>query len=750
MKSRTIYFCGVLTIISALNIGCMDREPASVCPVPTELKKTDPGLTEFDGVDILVVVDNSSSMDQEQDILATSFFPLINSLVNPLPGSDFDGTDNIRIAITTSDMGVSYDGKAYDGWETFLSHLDTNCRDAEKGAMGDNGAFVDDYNSEKGAQVEIQEGVIPCAEDRHCPPNWRCENIGNDNLGKCFAPAGEGNLVQCPPSPKDRNTDFVNDDWDNKALSVACLAKVGIDGCNYEQQLAAAAAGISQTLDNDGRNSSFLRERKVTTIIIVSDEEDCSLKSNEWHSLDELGGVGANVACGSHPEYLLSISDLKLKYDEMVEGIVGKTTGIVFAAIVGVPYNQESAHENTDCEGRGTQLAHCKDVEPRENGTGTMANPEVVERSNQEYFEYACRRFEEGKSAENGDRGITEAYPGMRYVEMAQEYGDNGYVYSICHDDWSPAMESIAEMISENLGGSCFEKRLNWDPESEKAGCNVVFEYRAPRDEDAPECPDDKEQKWLDDGELTVDAGTGEWVRACSVAKLAAPIDCDEMNARGLTSDYMRNEFGWFYCENPGENNMVACNDNLDNDRDGLKDGDDPDCDACLKGGICSENVCPYKVSLTDRALEEAAQARVKNRDVVCLQQYRFEDPNCKESTRDACNDGEDNDGNGPFDCWSYAKGETIDEDHFPDSGARNADPDCCPMRVSTEGMCQFVDYRGNDINLSRDPEDAAYVETCNVKTGAKAIPDACCEAARALLCRLPDDFRNECTDRGL
>lgn len=729
MKKQSLFMLGLLVISTVFSLSCMNREPAPVCPVPTELKQTDPGLTDFDGVDILVVVDNSNSMEQEQAILATAFFPLVNTLINPLPGDGFSGTDNIRIAITTSDMGVSYDGKSYD--KEFAP--DKTCI-----GLGNNGGFISEYISGNN-EVEIQSEVIPCGENAaQCPPNWVCANIGDDQRGKCEPAPGDDNTVDCPRTPAERNMEFVDRDWpDDKALSVACLASVGTSGCNFEQQLVAAAAGLKNTLNSDGTRSTFLRERKVTTIIIVSDEEDCSLKDERWHSVPELGTVDTNIACGKHTDYLFDVDELKDSYEDSVRKIVGTTKGLVFAAIVGVP------PDNSRCEGLGEDLDECGGVKPNVNGTQTMADPEIVERtvgdraSVQNYYEYACQRWAPGTSKENGDPAVTSAYPGMRFVNMAQEFGDNGYVYSICHDDWSPAMNAIAGLIAENLGGSCFEKRLNWDPQNQTAGCNVVFEYRADRSEKAPECPEGG--KWIDKGELTVDGD--EWVRKCSVEKIPTEITCSAIPNQ---KQIMDEEFGWYYCENPGENNSVACSDGLDNDRDGAIDFDDSDCKDCKEGNTtgCPAD-CPYKVTLTLKALAEASMADSAN--VVCLQQYRFEDPNCKESTRDACNDGIDNDGNGPFDCWSYAKGETIPADQHPKDGARNADPDCCPMIVGDGGVCQFVDFRGNPVS---NMEKAAYIDTCDVGTAPRDIPDSCCEAAKARLCRLPDDLRKECDIR--
>jgi hypothetical protein len=64
------------------------------------------------------------------------------------------------------------------------------------------------------------------------------------------------------------------------------------------------------------------------------------------------------------------------------------------------------------------------------------------------YFRPACERYL-GAGAEEP---VTRAYPGRRYVELAAEnFGNLGYVYSICNADWSPAFEEIGTAIGQLL-----------------------------------------------------------------------------------------------------------------------------------------------------------------------------------------------------------------------------------------------------------------------------------------------------------
>ena len=109
-----VAFVGVLAY-AILAMGCLDRKPAPVCPVPTEISSNEQTASDFDGVDIVVVVDNSGSMAAEQSILSTGFYTLVNSLTRPLgpeidPSWVFPPVDDMRVAIVTSDMGLQWGG----------------------------------------------------------------------------------------------------------------------------------------------------------------------------------------------------------------------------------------------------------------------------------------------------------------------------------------------------------------------------------------------------------------------------------------------------------------------------------------------------------------------------------------------------------------------------------------------------------------------------------------------------------------
>ncbi len=369
----------------------------------------------FDGVDMLVVVNNSMSMAEEQEILATAFFPLVNSLIYPLPDWPYPGVDDIRIAVITSDMSLSWGGNPYtdgDGWPG-----SNPCSPS-----GDNGVF---QTYDTGTTVNIEHNAIPCdGSNAQCPTGWTCSVTSSDEIGTCQAPGGDGADQICP--------DMGFTTWSETteispnavmAFEMACLADQGNWGCGYEQSLQAAAVALTRP-----DQQVFVRDDALLAILVVSDNSDCSIEdgpalfaSDEVQ--DQSGISKLHLACGNNQGYLYDVEHYYTAYAALKTA----PNSVVFAAITGVP-------KVAVCEGAGDTLGDCLDhpnmelvpvVKPNIVGTDTW------------YFENACTGT------------VTEAQPGRRYVQLANEkYGALSYISSICNDDWTPSMEDIARLIA--------------------------------------------------------------------------------------------------------------------------------------------------------------------------------------------------------------------------------------------------------------------------------------------------------------
>jgi len=365
------------------------------------------------GVDLLVVIDNSISMSQEQAILATDLFAFVGSLVSPLPTSAYSAIDDLRIAVVTSDMGLSSDGVNNDAY--WPGDVPPSCV-----GFGDNGEF----QTISVSSVELTNDVVACDDTAaQCPPGWTCENTDGDGVGVCHT--GGDTLVGCPNQTMPWLETTPEDPDPNIAARAACLSVQGTGGCGFEQQLASAATGLARDDQSD-----FSREDALLAVLVVSDEEDCSMRDGQAlfgeQEIQDMGSMTVNLACGRHPEHLFTPSYF---YDAFVS--LKQPGAVLFAAIVGVPDHGAPADA---CQGPGDGLGTCLAQDEMQ------LEEELVAAT--WFFRPACTRSV-------GETEVTRAYPGRRYVELANSlFGGMGYVYSICNEDWSPAFEAVGAKMA--------------------------------------------------------------------------------------------------------------------------------------------------------------------------------------------------------------------------------------------------------------------------------------------------------------
>jgi hypothetical protein len=371
MNERYCCWWPAVLLACALAASCDDQTtPPGVDAGP------DAGYGEYDavGVDILLVVDNSMSMGEEQEILGIDLWAFVEELTA--------NVDSVRVGVVSSDMGLSWADNPYmedDGWP---GELPSAC-----GAMGDFGVL---QTYDTGKTIELAEGSYDCPE-----------------LNASWAQT---------PLDGEPNSDLPG--------QAACLVNLGTDGCGWEQPLQSAAKAVHRSDQED-----FTREDHLLAVIVVSDEDDCSIESNELFAENEIqhpeDGYLA-VACGNHPQHLYEAASYLEVYANPKDE---NPNGVVFAAIVGVPPGEA-------CEGRGAALGNCLD------------HPDmvldVVMEGETFFFKPACDRYD-------GDVQVTKARPGRRFVELAVAFGENGYVYSICNADLGPGLGGIAQMIRDEL-----------------------------------------------------------------------------------------------------------------------------------------------------------------------------------------------------------------------------------------------------------------------------------------------------------
>ncbi len=365
----------VAVALTSLASACINREVAEVDPNQSIEQFKDIPVEINRDIDILFVVDNSGSMAEEQASLQNNFVRFINVLSN-IEG----GLPNVHLGVVSTDVGAGpFNISGCSG-------------------QGDNGIL---QNAPRNA------GCSP-------PAGQFISDIGN--------PDGT------------RNTNYTGD----LAEVFGCIARLGIDGCGFEQPLESALRALDE---RNAQNQGFLRDSAFLAVIIISDEDDCSTENTQMfdtsqNSIDDPLGplssfrcfefglvcdpdnprtTGAKIDCIAREDsqymypvqrYIDFFQELKGDGDVIVAGIIGNTDPIIVGA---------------DMNGNPKLEPSCQ------SASGT-------------------------------------ADPGLRLRTFLEAFPQRNTVTTICNEDLSDALTVIAELLKKVIGTPCLEGNIKTDP----------------------------------------------------------------------------------------------------------------------------------------------------------------------------------------------------------------------------------------------------------------------------------------------
>jgi len=220
--SRLAIVALVATLLAGLmtTTGCGRTELDAAIQLPTGHPiSTAPTFNESvnSDLDIVFMIDNSGSMQQEQDNIARNF-PVFISALQSLP----EGLPNIHLGVLSSDLGA--------------------------------GPF-------SGANVE------------------GCTRLGGD--GGLFQATPRGLGGGCLSYPKPESYLTVNGNKQNFAgdisAAMSCIAALGTRGCGFEHQIGAVWKALGGDVGGvPAANAGFLRDDALLAIVLITDEDDCS------------------------------------------------------------------------------------------------------------------------------------------------------------------------------------------------------------------------------------------------------------------------------------------------------------------------------------------------------------------------------------------------------------------------------------------------------------------------------------------
>jgi len=407
-------FASPLLFVAAAGLlaACPDRSISEVNPTQGRVEAKDIPIKVNRDLDLLFLVDNSPSMNDKQLNLVANFATFI-TVLSGIPG----GLPNVHIGVATSDLGAKGADDAAPGT--------TIGRSGSGGCSG----------TGDGGRLQLLGGVtttdgLPFLSD-----------IQPDD----------------PAVPRQRNyTGSLND-------AFTAIAHVGAGGCGFEQHLEAVKQALSQANTADGApNAQFLRKDAFLAVIIIADEDDCSMahstliadnatatatlgplqsfRCTRFGVLCDQGGadtdamnvVGDKSLCHSNDNsaYLTKAA----AYADFLKGLKDDPNKVIVAGIIGTtsPFT----------------------VETRPPSTGQPAVPAL---------KHSCKYT-------GGDGKDEVADPPIRIKTFLDQFPNRNTFATICQQDLSGGLQQIAELLKASIGDPCIEGKLASPP---KYDCSV-------------------------------------------------------------------------------------------------------------------------------------------------------------------------------------------------------------------------------------------------------------------------------------
>ncbi len=309
--------------------------------------------------------------------------------------------------------------------------------------------FINVLNSIEGGLPNIHLAVVSSDLGIGGWTSDQCDGVGDDGFlqnaareAGCTGPDAPERFIRDVAIPgtgmRERNYDG------DLAGAFSCIAKLGITGCGVEQHLEAMKLALDGSrLENQG----FLRRDAYLAVVILADEDDCSAKSvdqaaiifnpsaSEDHVNSTLGPFNSfrctefGILCDNQP-LSRAAADYEnctprpeadtylsnpLKYFEFLKTLKSNPNLLIGAVIAG----------NATPVGVGLTTRGAPNLKP------------------------SCM-----SASGNAD-------PAVRLASFVQQFGDRGQFVSICQDDLSDAVQTVAELLARVLGTSCIQADID-------------------------------------------------------------------------------------------------------------------------------------------------------------------------------------------------------------------------------------------------------------------------------------------------
>lgn len=284
---------------------------------------------------------------------------------------------------------------------------------------------------------------------------------GDGSIASCSASGGDAGRFQytargtCPATNLEPGATFISDingvrNYTGQLADVfTCIAAVGSSGCGFEQPLAS----IARALGADGRaappeNQGFLRPDAFLMIVLLTDEDDCSVPAGsnlfdttQGSTLASPLGPVTNFRCNEFGHLCHGLKPLRRAPNGSVSDLVtldgcesaegtGMLTPVATFVEQLVALKPDPSRVLVSAI---TGPAAPYTVHWRNPGTADPGGPWPE-------ISHAC-------TATDG----SVADPAVRLTQWATAFGANGQVLSVCSDNFAPALQLLAERLNQRL-----------------------------------------------------------------------------------------------------------------------------------------------------------------------------------------------------------------------------------------------------------------------------------------------------------
>ncbi len=431
--------------------------------IPTDLGSVPDDVVRppSDGVDLLFVIDNSNSMRDNQAQLARQFDVLISQFVSPpidpttmLPR--YPPVGSLQVGVISTDLGTP-------------GSIVPSCANSD---AGDDGLLNPIRN---GQAMRTHQPWTPA------PPGVRPARCMNSAQQYPTFLTFNANSSSAP----EFREDFV------------CNAFLSVGGCGLEQQLEAAYRALvirnpRAQAGNRDPNAGFVRDNAVLALVMLSDEEDGSVRDCRYQERGDPDGDcrpprgdALGVLDVSNGDW--AATDLNLRFYMHEPGGVqdptwnlnryidparpdrgflslkpGRPDQVIFAGILGVPIALPTRPGGTTLD----WTALLGDRPDGSDGFTGMSpegpvsmRPRTMDPSCSMRVVPGCRREGSSYDPARPPCDLTAQYfawPSRRIAQVARRFSErynNGTVSSICRSDYSQSLGQIAQLILRRVAG---------------------------------------------------------------------------------------------------------------------------------------------------------------------------------------------------------------------------------------------------------------------------------------------------------